>query len=294
MPKISVIVPVFNIEKYLRCCIDSILAQTFSDFELLLINDGSTDSSGKICDGYALQDSRIRVFHQMNEGVTSARRLGVNNAQGEWITFVDSDDYVVETYLEVFVRHIKLGDKLLCCSNDCRIVSSKDFINDLLYNKQAWSMMMKFYLSEQLKNRDFFNCPRHINIGEDLIANILISKNITRIRYLQNEGYIIREHDESVTKSRNWSLDYAVKFLTYIHNLIGENEVFADALWLLRLRGVKNLLLNGVVVSRSHSLYQSIIKNVHSIPLGLGDHIVLKCPFPKLTGLVLKLLNMIK
>lgn len=99
---ISVIVPVYNTEKYLHRCIDSVLAQTFPDFELLLIDDGSTDSSGAICDEYAAKDGRVRVFHKENGGVSSARNLGLDNAQGEWITFVDSDDYLESQYLQRF------------------------------------------------------------------------------------------------------------------------------------------------------------------------------------------------
>lgn len=100
MPKVSVIIPVYNAEKYLRECIDSVLAQTFVDFEVLLINDGSTDGSGKICDEYAKKDKRIKVFHQENGGVSSARNLGLDNAKGEWITFVDSDDWIGENYFK--------------------------------------------------------------------------------------------------------------------------------------------------------------------------------------------------
>ena len=91
-PKISVIVPVYKVEKYLPECIESVLAQTFTDFELILVDDGSPDNSGAICDAYAARDPRIRVFHKENGGVTSARRLGVERSRGEWITFVDSDD----------------------------------------------------------------------------------------------------------------------------------------------------------------------------------------------------------
>ena len=94
MTKISVIVPVYNAEKYLCRCIDSILSQTFTDFELLLINDGSKDGSDAICDEYAAKDNRVRVFHKENGGVSSARNLGLDNAKGEWITFVDSDDFI--------------------------------------------------------------------------------------------------------------------------------------------------------------------------------------------------------
>lgn len=104
MPKISVIVPVYNTEQYLHRCIDSILAQTFTDFELLLIDDGSKDSSGKICDEYAAKDSRVRVFHKENGGVSSARNLGLDNVQGEWITFVDSDDWLESKGLELLIN----------------------------------------------------------------------------------------------------------------------------------------------------------------------------------------------
>lgn len=104
MPKISVIVPVYNSDKYLSQCLDSILAQTFIDFELLLIDDGSKDQSGIICDDYANRDSRIKVFHKENGGVSSARNKGLENARGEWITYIDSDDYVDNDYLENMIN----------------------------------------------------------------------------------------------------------------------------------------------------------------------------------------------
>lgn len=99
MPKISVIVPVYNVEKYLPQCLDSILAQTFTDFELILVNDGSKDRSGNICDEYAQKDSRIVVIHKENGGASSARNSGLDIAKGEWISFIDSDDYVTPNYL---------------------------------------------------------------------------------------------------------------------------------------------------------------------------------------------------
>lgn len=108
---ISVIVPVYNTEKYLRRCIDSILAQTYSDFELILIDDGSTDNSGKICDDYAEKDNRIVVIHQKNQGQAIARNVGLDYVfekdNSEWISFVDSDDYVNNHYLEVLFDTVK-------------------------------------------------------------------------------------------------------------------------------------------------------------------------------------------
>ena len=105
-PKISIIVPVYNTEPYLCRCIDSILGQSFTDFELLLVDDGSTDGSGAICDAYAAKDSRARMFHKENGGVSSARNLGLDNAQGEWVYFVDSDDEVLPDGLLTLVNGV--------------------------------------------------------------------------------------------------------------------------------------------------------------------------------------------
>lgn len=102
--KISVIVPVYNVELYLERCIKSILCQTYKDFELLLVDDGSPDKSGEICDHYQNIDSRIRVIHKENGGLSDARNVGVRAATGEYVTFVDSDDYVKENYIEYLVN----------------------------------------------------------------------------------------------------------------------------------------------------------------------------------------------
>lgn len=110
---ISVIVPVYNSEKTLTRCVDSILSQTFSDFELLLVDDGSTDSSGKMCDDYALKDHRVHVFHKKNGGVSSARNLGLDHVNGKWVAFCDSDDYVNDNWLSIFIKY---------CKNDVELV----------------------------------------------------------------------------------------------------------------------------------------------------------------------------
>ena len=99
-PEISVIVPVYRVEKYLNDCIDSILAQTFADFELILVDDGSPDNCPALCDAAAARDSRIRVIHQKNRGLSGARNAGLDAAEGEWIAFVDSDDMLLPQALE--------------------------------------------------------------------------------------------------------------------------------------------------------------------------------------------------
>lgn len=98
--KVSVIVPIYKIERYLHQCVDSIIAQTFTDFELLFIDDGSPDGCPAICDEYAQKDARIRVFHKPNGGLTSARNHGLDNAKGDWIMHIDGDDWIEPTYIE--------------------------------------------------------------------------------------------------------------------------------------------------------------------------------------------------
>lgn len=100
MPKVSIIIPVYKVEKYIRECLDSIVSQTFTDWECILIDDGSPDKSGEICDEYASKDNRCRVFHIDNGGVSRARNIGIENMKGEWVMFVDSDDAIAPNTLE--------------------------------------------------------------------------------------------------------------------------------------------------------------------------------------------------
>ena len=103
MSKVSIVIPVYNVEQYLRRCIDSVLSQSYTDYEMILVDDGSTDTSGQICDEYS-GDSRIHVIHKANEGAGAARNTGIETATGDYITFIDSDDYIAGCYLERMVQ----------------------------------------------------------------------------------------------------------------------------------------------------------------------------------------------
>ena len=120
-PKISIIVPVYKVEKYIHKCIDSILNQTFKDFELILVDDGSPDNCGKICDEYAKKDSRVIVIHKENGGLSSARNSGLDIARGDYIGFVDSDDYIENDMYELLYN--------LCEENNCDISSCSSIIH---------------------------------------------------------------------------------------------------------------------------------------------------------------------
>ena len=137
-PRLSVIVPVYNVEKYLRWSIDSILKQTFSDFELILVDDGSTDSCGKICDEYALSDTRVRVVHQRHEGVSNARNKGIDIARGDIIGFVDSDDTICENMYEEMIRCLDSNSSDIVCADACIVRKGIKFYGKSTYEKDKF------------------------------------------------------------------------------------------------------------------------------------------------------------
>lgn len=137
MPLVSIIVPVYNVEEYLHRCIDSILAQTFTDFELILVDDGSTDNSGEICDMYSQKDSRIIVIHQSNQGVSAARNQGIISAKGSYITFIDSDDWISSRLLERLLLSCEKNDSQMAVSI---IKKVKEFTCD--YQSNAFDNVM--------------------------------------------------------------------------------------------------------------------------------------------------------
>ena len=162
IPKISVIVPVCNVEQYLPRCIDSILAQTFKNFELLLVDDGSQDSSGRICDEYATKDNRIRVFHKENGGVSSARNLGLDNARGEWLAFIDADDWISPDFLDI------------TDSNNAEVIEK----GYTVYNEKGqitkkYPVSSKYFKSQE----DYFHL--YVNKRNNALWNKIIRRDVT-------------------------------------------------------------------------------------------------------------------
>lgn len=137
MPKISVIVPIYRVEAYLAECMDSILSQTYQDFELILVDDGSPDNCGAICDEYAEKDSRIRVIHQKNGGLSAARNAGLDIAQGEYVTFVDSDDVLHPNYLEYLMRGLAENQADISLLHFVRFAEGNPFRDAVPYSVKA-------------------------------------------------------------------------------------------------------------------------------------------------------------
>lgn len=139
MPTISVIVPVYKVEKYIHRCVDSILGQTYADFELILVDDGSPDNCGAICDEYAAKDSRVVVIHQKNGGLSSARNAGIDIATGAYISFVDSDDYIYPNYLE------RLYEVLVEFDADISVCKMIEFSNDIPQLRESNSVPKAYH-----------------------------------------------------------------------------------------------------------------------------------------------------
>lgn len=155
---VSVIVPVYNVEKYLDECITSIVLQTYTNLEIILVDDGSTDCSGKKCDEWKERDDRVIVIHQKNMGVSVARNMGLSKSMGQWIAFVDSDDYIEKKYIErLLLLNKKWGTDISCCQrdvqeryvgNDEQCVESKLFLLSQCYRTALWYYLYKKELFE--------------------------------------------------------------------------------------------------------------------------------------------------
>lgn len=186
---ISIIVPIYCAEDYLNYCIDSILAQSYKNFELILVNDGSTDNSGKICDDYAKKDDRIKVIHKENAGVSSARNTGIENAKGEYILFIDSDDYVDSDYCSAFIaakEEYPKVENIWCCINTVSNYNEKSNskieknLYTVYYKNQFMTLHQKGLTSSPfnklycrntiLKNK--LKMDTNLSLGEDLLFNI--------------------------------------------------------------------------------------------------------------------------
>lgn len=179
--KISIIVPVFNLENYIENCIKSLIAQTYNNIEIILINDGSTDNSAKILDKYSRLDKRIKLIHKNNEGVSKARNTGLNESNGKYITFVDGDDTVDENYVEFLYRSLidNNADISICGHRDLKneniIFETKDYIK-LSNNIEALKMLFETnYFSTtiwaKMYKRELFNENRFdetVAVAEDL------------------------------------------------------------------------------------------------------------------------------
>lgn len=228
-PKISVIVPVYNVENYLCRCIDSILAQTFTDFELLLIDDGSTDLSGEICDEYAKEDGRIKVFHKENGGVSSARQLGIDKAIGEYSIQVDSDDWIENEMLEIMYKElIETQYDIISVdyySNNQYVAeqyasTNLQMVEDMLNGRIRGVMWNKLVRHALYKNYQI-KFPRNINFCEDVYVCTLLYLNTHKIRHISKAFYHYIDNPKSITRKLTKStIQQRINFTNEVSKII--------------------------------------------------------------------------
>ncbi len=218
---LSIIVPVYNSKQYLERCIKSILNSRFVDFELLLIDDGSTDGSSEICDTYASSDERVFVTHTVNSGVSYARNIGLQKAKGKWITFIDSDDYIDDKYLETLLidgeedfvwtgyKNVFQGGIISIIQREDRLMTIEDFKKEVTH-KSVWGFPMTVwggcYKKELIdKEKLLFDIKRRR--GEDTIFNLGYLSNAKKIRVSSSIGYNYEQVHTSLRHSftENWA-----------------------------------------------------------------------------------------
>ena len=222
--KISIIVPVYNVENYLERCVESILKQTYTNFELLLINDGSTDQSGDLCDQLALRDQRIRVIHKENGGLSAARNTGIDHASSDLIGFIDSDDYIDEDMYETLYRQLRESnaDLSMCGHYDVYKQIPEKQVSEIktwnLSSEEAIKMVMEAKVLSvtavnKLYKKELFN---HLKfevgkIAEDAFIMIRLLDQCQKVVATNEKKYYYVHRENSITTQK-----FSLKFLNVI------------------------------------------------------------------------------
>lgn len=282
---ISIVVPVYNTKDYLIRCIESILEQSFQDWELLLVDDGSTDESGSICDEYALKDNRIRVFHSENGGAATARNFGVSQACGEYVCFVDSDDSLPENSLTLlfensnrndyditiggYTRLFDNGDKNYCGFRDEEYIGDK-FLYSLLSGNWKLSGPVAKLFKRSLFANEMPNIPKDIRVGEDLLMNVCLACRVKHVLLIPFSVYNYHQVASSATHTFKYSIQYIRLYLRLLENILKKEAV----------EGVEELLYHYKI---------SIMYNV--LLDDKNDNIDYKNECPRYNGILTKRLN---
>lgn len=220
--KISIIIPIFNCSEYIERCVNSLINQTYENIEILLIDDGSTDNSYLVCLGLAKRDSRIRLFQQKNRGVSSARNYGISKSTGEYIAFVDSDDWVDEDYCLTLINGFKGGVQLSVIGNqqvndESQVnYEKKDDEYSIITNQKAYKMIFndknffgfpwnKLYLKSIINKIGERPFNEKIYACEDTLFNALYLKECTQIAYNESKLYFYYQRCNSATKKEEFN-----------------------------------------------------------------------------------------
>ena len=213
--RISVVIPVYNVASYLDTCVKSVLSQTYKEIEVILVDDGSTDESGAMCDSYADDDFRVKVVHKENGGLSSARNVGIKHCVGDYIAFIDSDDFIRTDYIEKLYRALIQNDaQLAVCrakkffkEEECDGKVQKSFTRCLLSSdmqKQYLLGQLPMYAHGKLYKRELFN-DLEFPIGrlyEDIPVKWKLTEVIERCAVVEDEMYFYRQRSDSIINTK--------------------------------------------------------------------------------------------
>lgn len=283
---ISIIVPVYNVESYIERCLISLTNQTYKNIEIILINDGSKDHSGEICDKWSKNDSRIVVFHKFNGGVSSARNLGLQYAKGKWISFVDPDDYMATNALEMLIKTANNQKADIVDCNYYKVLQGKNIeypinkinekINSTKYIKNILTYTSQVSLIPKIIRTELFNglkLNESLSIGEDLIfnLNILLHNSQVKIFRLKDFLYFYLIRDDSAMRSSDFEMKYNNLSNAAIHLFQETNqfenykiELFSFELINLYFRMIKtgNILTKSeYIILKNKLIYIPIFQN---------------------------------
>lgn len=254
-PLLSIVIPVYNAEETISRAIGSILSQDFKDFEIIVVNDGSTDRSLEFCETIARNEPRIRLFSIENSGVSNARNVGIEQAQGKYITFLDADDYYVEralkqiaanlsptTELIIFGYNVDFENKYINCSLPSEQVITfhdpyrfREYAVSLIRNEMINAPWNKVYLTSYLKENEI-KFPADLNIGEDLKFNLTVIRDIQNVKILNQAfvNYCVKKGEGLVSRFRLNRFEVRYALLLEIRNLLSywgilkENQAMID------------------------------------------------------------------
>lgn len=287
MEKVSVIVPIYNVEDYLEDCLNSIINQTYKNLEIILINDGSKDNSKNICDCYAKKDMRIKVIHQENGGLSIARNEGIKKASGDYLTFIDSDDYIELNMIEKLVKALKKDDADLSICNRKEYFDYKNHYKYTFKNDKKYLLLDKISALKELCSFNLFdmsawaklykkNLFKDILFPEDKLSEdyyimyILFAK-CEKISYINDYLYIYRQRRGSISKNKKINYDYklaAEEQMKYLNKNYPKLKIYANSAYALANMTIFNwYITNRRMVPKSKE-YKELKLNVK---LYIGD-----------------------
>lgn len=278
---ISIIVPIYKVEPYLERCILSLIKQTYTNIEIILVDDGSPDNCGNICDKYAQKDNRIITIHQPNQGVTAARYNGFQKAKGEFITFVDGDDKLPTIALETLAKAIEPDIDIIIGNSDKTrypkgYLTIKDYRQKCINGQKIPIATWAHLYRRNLFNKETFNLPREIKKGEDMIMNIRLAfQTAHKIKIIPQIVYQYMYNPNSVMQKFQPSLDYENSFQMYVRQSIPLNQqnLYMSDLISVRLRAMIQFicLFHQAEAWKNHPFYIQLMQDIKNFHYTIND-----------------------